>query len=119
MNKINRYFSTLELTKGFLIALLSSGFIYLDHWGFSHPFLNTIFGLTALYLLLQEGKKVWFIAGFFMGIFWFWWIALSLKHYGHIWAIPIEILVISLIYGALFWIFALSAEKLSIPSVFV
>ena len=119
LNKIRQYFSTLELTKGFLIALLSSGFIYLDHWGFSHPFVNTILGLTALYLLLQEGKKVWFIAGFFMGIFWFWWIALSLKHYGHIWAIPIEILVISLIYGALFWIFALSAEKLSIPSVFV
>ena len=120
--KIRRYFSTLELTKGFFIALLSSAFIYLDHWGFTSPLINTILGILALYLLLQENQKVWFTTGFFIGFFWFWWIALSLKHYGHMWAIPAEILLISLIYGVLFWIFAWSAEKLSsklyFPSVF-
>ncbi|HEY9128762.1 MAG TPA: apolipoprotein N-acyltransferase, partial [Sulfurovum sp.] len=122
MNKISQYFSSLELTKGFLIALLSSCFIYLNHWGFSYPIINTILGIMTLYLLLQEDQKVWFIAGTFIGLFWFWWIALSLKHYGYIWAIPAEILVISFIYGSLFWVFAWSAEKLSyrlsVPSVF-
>ena len=48
---------------------------------------------------------------------------MSLKHYGYIWAIPIEILLISFIYGALFWVFAWSAEKLSsalaFPAVFM
>jgi len=122
LNKISQYFSSLELTKGFLIALLSSTFIYLNHLGFSYPIINTILGITTLYLLLQEEQKVWFITGTFIGVFWFWWIVLSLKHYGYIWAIPIEIFVISMVYGSLFWVFAWSAEKLSyklsIPSVF-
>jgi len=120
--KIRRYFSTLELTKGFLIALLSSAFIYLNHWDLSYPIINTILGVMTLYLLLKESQKVWFFSGIFIGVFWFWWIALSLKHYGYIWAIPIEILVISLIYGVLFWVFAWGAEKLSskltLPAIF-
>ena len=111
--KIRRYFSTLELTKGFLIALLSSAFIYLNHWDFSYPVINTILGIMTLYMLLQEGQKVWFFSGFFIGILWFWWIALSLKHYGYVWAFPIEILMISLIYGGLFLSLAWSAQKLS------
>ncbi len=121
MNKIRQYFSTLELTRGFFIALLSSGFIYLNHWEFSHPLVNTILGVTALYLLLQEGGRTWFTSGFFIGLFWFWWIALSLQHYGMIWAVPIEIVIIMLSYGTLFWLFAWAAEKLSptlsLPSV--
>ena len=88
------------------IALLSSTFIYLSHWGFSYPLLNTILGLLALYLLLQSNTKTWFIAGAFIGLFWFWWIALSLIHYDMVWAAPIEILIIMLTYGFLFWLIA-------------
>jgi len=48
---------------------------------------------------------------------------MSLKHYGYLWAVPIEILIISLIYGAIFWIFAWGAERLSskldFPAVFM
>ena len=100
--KIRRYFSTFVLTRGLLIALLSSAFIYLDHWGLSHPFINTVLGLTACYLLLQEGTKVWLVSGALIGLFWFWWIALSLQHYGMVWAVPIEIFIIMLSYGAIF-----------------
>jgi len=96
VNKISQYFSTFELTRALLIAVLSSAFIYLNHYGFSYPLLNTILGVTTLYLLLQEGGKVWFISGAFIGLFWFWWIALSLQHYGMIWAVPIEIIIIML-----------------------
>jgi len=111
--KISQYSSTFELTKGFFIALLSSGFIYLNHWGFSYPFLNTVLGITTLYLLLQEEKKVWFISGAFIGLFWFWWIALSLQHYGMVWAVPIEIAIIMLSYGILFWLLAWISQKIT------
>ena len=111
--KISQYSSTFELTKGFFIALLSSGFIYLNHWGFSHPLLNTILGITALYLLLREGKKVWFISGAFIGLFWFWWIALSFQHYDMVWAVPIVIAIIMLSYGVLFWLLAWISEKIT------
>ncbi|PHS42374.1 MAG: apolipoprotein N-acyltransferase [Sulfurovum sp.] len=114
MYKIRRYFSTFVLTRGLLIALLSSAFIYLNYLGLSYPLLNTILGLTALYLLLQEGAKVWLVTGALIALFWFWWIALSLQHYGMIWAVPIEILIIMLSYGTLFWLIAYLAEKLSL-----
>lgn len=111
--KISQYSSNFELTKGFFIALLSSGFIYLNHWGFSHPLLNTVLGITTLYLLLKETKRVWFFSGAFIGLFWFWWIALSLQHYGMVWAVPIEIAIIMLSYGVLFWLLAWISEKIT------
>lgn len=104
--------------RSLLIALLSSAFIYLDHWGFSHPLLNTILGLAALYLLLQEGAKVWLVSGALIGLFWFWWIALSLQHYGMVWAVPIEIFIIMLSYAGLFWLGAWMAEKLTVKFSF-
>ena len=95
------------------IALLSSAFIYLNHWGFSYPLLNTILGLLALYFLLQSNTKTWFIAGAFTGLFWFWWIALSLIHYEMLWAVPIEILIIMLTYGILFALISWLSEKIT------
>ncbi len=106
MSKIRQYFSTIEIIKGFVIALLSSAFIYLNYLEFSYPLLNTILAVMALYLLLQEEEKVWFFSGFFIGLFWFWWILISFKYYEMIWAIPIGLLVIMLAYGAIFWFIA-------------
>jgi len=114
LNKIRRYFSTFELTRGFFIALLSSLFIYMEYWDLSTPILTTFFGLTALYLLLQEDKKTWFFAGFFIGFFWFWWIVVSFGHYKMLWAIPIGLMLISFTYGILFWLIAYFAEKISL-----
>jgi len=110
---MRQYSSTFELTRGFLIALLGSAFIYLNHWGFSHPLSNTVLALTSLYLLLKENKRVWFFSGFFIGLFWFWWIGLSFKHYNMSWAIPFVTLFISFTYGVLFWLIAYLAEKIS------
>ncbi|MDQ7046333.1 MAG: hypothetical protein Q9M39_01405 [Sulfurovum sp.] len=100
--KISHYFSTLEITRGFFIAVLGSAFIYFNHWGFSYLFLNTFLGLLFLYLLLQSNTKTWFITGAFTGLFWFWWIALSLIHYEMLWAVPIELFIIMFSYGVLF-----------------
>jgi len=60
----------------------------------------------------------------FIGIFWFWWISLSFKNYGFIWAMPIGIILTALIYGGLFYILAKISEliynrwvELSIKSI--
>ena len=111
LNKISHYFSTLEITRGFFIALLSSLYLYMEYWELSHPVLSTFFGLTALYLLMQAGKRTWFFSGFFIGLFWFWWIAMSFIHYKMIWAIPIVIVALALMYGTFFWIIAWLSEK--------
>ena len=113
MNKIRQYFTTLEITRGLMVALLSSAFIYLNHWGFSYPLLNTFLGLLSLYLLLESNAKTWFIAGAFIGLFWFWWIVLSLIHYEMLWAVPLELIIIMLSYGFLFGSIAWSSEKFS------
>ena len=112
MYKIRQYLSTLEITRGFFIAVLGSAFIYLNYCGVSYPIVTTFTGLLSLYLLLQSNSKTWFFTGVFTGLFWFWWISLSLIHYDMVWAAPIEILIIMLSYGFLFWIFPWLAEKI-------
>ena len=114
MNKIGHYFNTFDLTRGFFIAFLLSAFIYLHHFGFSTPVIHTLLGLLGFYLLLDSARQSWFWGGLFIGVFWFWWIILSFKHYQMLWAIPIGLLVIALIYGLLFWIIAYVSEKYSL-----
>jgi apolipoprotein N-acyltransferase len=113
LNKISHYFSTKEITRGLIIAVLGSAFIYLNHFNISYSLLNTILGILSLYLLLQSSRKVWFYSGFFVGLLWFWWIVLSFKHYGMLWAIPIGLLVIMLSYGVIFWLISKLSEKLT------
>jgi len=113
MNKIRQYFTTFVLIRGLMIAMLASGFIYLNHWGLSIPLINTFLGLLALYLLLESNSATWFISGAFIGLFWFWWIALSLIHYEMLWVVPIEIFIIMLSYGFMFAFIAWFSTKLS------
>ncbi len=67
---------------GLLSATLFSGFIYFEYFGFTNYFINSIFGIAALYLLLTIPKKAVLIAGFFIGLFWFYWIGYSFKYTG-------------------------------------
>jgi apolipoprotein N-acyltransferase len=114
MNKIGQYFNTFDITRGFFIAFLLSAFIYLHHFGFSIPVINTLLGVSGLYLLLGSERKSWFWSGAFIGVFWFWWIILSFKHYQMPWAMPLGLVVIVFIYGMIFWIIAYLSEKLSL-----
>ena len=88
------------------ISVLGSLFLYLAYFKIDLPLLTTLSGLIWLYLLLPATPKVWFWSGFFIGLFWFWWIALSFIHYQMPWAIPLVIVAIGLIYGGLFWLIA-------------
>ncbi len=46
----------------------------------------------------------YFLTGFFIGILWFWWVGLSSIYFNLSYLIPIEILIIGIIYGVLFLI---------------
>lgn len=100
---MRHYFSTAILIKAFFIASLFSAFIYLAHFGFHAPWLNTLLGLAALYGLTKAEQKTVALSGFFIGIFWFYWISFSFRYYGHVYIIPLVILVVGLIYGLIFW----------------
>lgn len=95
---------------GFAAALSGSLFIYFDYWHIRFPTLDTLFGLLSIALLLYGNARVWFFAGLFFGLFWFWWIGLSFIHYRMSWAIPFAVLFIALIYATLFWIIAKTSE---------
>ena len=87
---------------------------YLSH---SYAIFSTLFGVLALYLLLKSPKEIWFTTGFFIGIFWFWWISVSFVHYKMTWAIPIVVLAMGLLYASIFWAIAFLSEKLANTSV--
>ena len=95
------------------IALLGSAFIYLDWAGLSHPLPETISALLFFWFLLQADRRVWFWSGFFLSLFWFWWIVISFKHYQMLWAVPIGLLAISLIYALLFWAIAAISDYIA------
>jgi apolipoprotein N-acyltransferase len=110
--KISKHFTINKIIRGFFIALLSAGAIYLDWLGMVNYTINTILGLLTLYLLLESDKKVWFWSGFFIGALWFWWMSVSFFNYGFAWAIPIGILFPAIVYGFIFWFIAKIAEYL-------
>ena len=73
-------------TKNFLLAILTavlfSAFIYFEYFGITNKLLNTLFGLGAIALFLYIPKKAVLVAGFFIGLFWFYWIGYSFKYQG-------------------------------------
>ncbi len=91
---------------------MGSLFIYLDYWHIHFSAADTLFGLLSITLLLYGNARMWFFAGLFFGLFWFWWIGLSFIHYQMSWAIPFAMLFIALIYAILFWIIAKTSEVL-------
>ncbi len=111
--KIGKYFTTYSITAGLLIAGLGSAFIYLAWLGLSNRLIETITALLFFWFLLPSERQVWFWNGFFLSLFWFWWILVSFKHYQMLWAIPLGALFISLSYGGIFWLIAWLDEMFS------
>ncbi len=107
LKNLRPYFSTPYLIKGFLTALPLSLFIYLAYFGLeSTIYLKTIDSLAALagfYLLLGSNRQTLFWSGFFIGLFWFYWIGFSFRYYDMRLFIPLMMLFVSVGYGVIFW----------------
>ena len=93
--------------------MLGSAFIYLAWLGISNRIVDTSLGVLFFWFLLKSDRRIWLWSGFFISLLWFWWIVVSFKHYQMLWAIPIGLLAISLIYALLFWTIAAVSEWLA------
>ena len=86
-----------------MISILLSLFIFLDLLNLKYiANLGLLSAIIGLYILLKSDRTIWFWSGFFIGLFWFYWISFSLIYYNFGYLIPIEILGICLIYGFIF-----------------
>ena len=95
------------IIKGFTTAILLSAFIYLSYFNIEYKILNTILGLSAIYLLLVIPPRALFVTGFLTGIAWFYWMAISLKYYDLIYLVPVLLIAIGFAYGVIFRLFAI------------
>lgn len=95
------------IIKGLSTAIFLSAFIYLKYFDIEYRIINTLFALAGFYLLLTIPRKSLFYAGFFTGILWFYWIAISLQYYDLIYLAPLVLLAFGVGYGLLFFLFAL------------
>ncbi|MEA2099375.1 MAG: apolipoprotein N-acyltransferase [Campylobacterota bacterium] len=100
----------INLPIGIVTALLFSSFIYLEHYGFSIKVLNTLFALLSLGLFLYIPKKAVLVAGFFIGILWFYWIGYSFEYNGVGWMTPIITFGFAIIYMLFFGVLALTKK---------
>ena len=97
-----------EILYASLTALLFSAFIYFEHYGLTNKFINTAFGLGAIYMLLHIPKKAVLLVGFFIGLLWFYWIGYSFKYNGVGYLEPIITFAFGFIYMLFFGVLALT-----------
>ena len=97
MNKL-----TQTILLGILTALLFSAFIYFEEFNLTNKFINTVFGVGALTLFLYIPKRSVLIAGFLIGLFWFYWIGYSFEYQGVGYMTPIITLSFAVIYMLFF-----------------
>jgi len=90
------------LTLPLLIAIGFSSFIYWEYFGLTSRFINTVFALGALYGMLHAPARSLPLAGFWIGLFWCYWIGFSFQYYGLGWAIWLVAIGFGIVY-ALFY----------------
>ena len=83
---------------GLLTAIFFSAFIYFEQYDLTNKLINTLFGLTALALFLYIPRQSILVAGFLIGLFWFYWIGYSFKYQGVGYMTPIITLAFGVIY---------------------
>ncbi len=83
-------------------ATAFSLFIYLETFGLSNRAIVAAAGVYALYRLVQLSPKAMLGAGFFIGIFWFYWIGLSFRYVDMGWAVFPVMLGVGAMSAALF-----------------
>ncbi|QOY55913.1 apolipoprotein N-acyltransferase [Candidatus Sulfurimonas marisnigri] len=97
-----------DLISGVVTALFFSAFIYFEHLDITLKLLNTIFALLSLALFLYISKRAILVAGFFIGILWFYWIGYSFEYNGVGYLTPFITLIFAIIYMLFFGVLALT-----------
>ncbi len=100
------YFNKTIIIKGLITAILLSAFIYLEYLNFNFKILNTFLGLLGLYFFITIPKNSLIYAGFFTGIFWFYWIANSFFYYEIKYLIPFAVVTFGIAISLLFYLTA-------------
>ncbi len=97
---------------GLLTALLFSGFLYFASFHLTNKLLNSLFGIAALALFLYIPKRSVLVAGFFIGLFWFYWIGYSFAYQGVGYMTPIITIAFAFIYLLFFAPLALTNKPI-------
>ena len=97
-----------DILYGLLTAVLFSAFIYLEHYAFTIKILNTFFGILAIGAFLYLPKRSVLAAGFFVGLFWFYWIGYSFEYNGVGFMTPIITFSFAIMYMLFFGVLALT-----------
>ncbi|MBU0631180.1 apolipoprotein N-acyltransferase [bacterium] len=107
IDSINPYFKDIFLA--LFTASMFSAFIYLEHFSLTCKLCNSLFALIAIASLLYSSKRVILLSGFFIGLFWFYWIGFSFKYYGlPTWFEPLVAFGFGIIYMLFFGTLALT-----------
>jgi apolipoprotein N-acyltransferase len=93
-----------------LIALGFSSFIYFEHFSHTYRFLNTLLALGSLYGLLHSSRLILPIAGFWIGLLWFYWIGYSFQYYDLAWAQWLIALGFGLVYALYFGVLGITSN---------
>ncbi len=97
-----------DLAMSWLVALLFSLSLYLEHFGYTLTLINSLAGLGVFYLLLHINRRTLVLSGFFIGLLWFYWIGFSFQYYNVSWMVPIVSIGFGLVYALFFGIISLS-----------
>ncbi|WP_331774214.1 apolipoprotein N-acyltransferase [Sulfurospirillum sp. 1612] len=118
-NFVSGHFTTNYIIKGFVVAFCLSLFIFLRYFQIDAKWLHSIIAIVGFYGLLKSNRFESFWIGFFIGIFWFYWIALSFRYYGLSYLIPFVILAIALVYGVIFRVIGAFENHLVIKTILI
>jgi len=98
------YFNKTNIIKGLIIALGFSAFIYLAHFEIYNKTINSIFAIVSLYFILTSSRQVAFYIGFFIGVFWFYWVSISLQYYELTFLAPLVVILFGLGFALIFYL---------------
>ncbi len=97
-----------------LSILISSGFsfaIYVEYFGLTHiAFVETIVALAVYTALLLAPTRVLFLSGFFIGVFWFYWVGFSFRYYDLPYLQGVVVLVFATAYMLYFGLLAVATK---------
>lgn len=99
-----------DTLKALALALAFSAFIYLAHWGITLAWLDTLLGIIAFIGMLTQSRRVILIAGYLIGLLWFYWIGYSFEYNGVGWMTPLVTLGFGFVYLLFFGVLTFTSQ---------